>query len=316
MASTPDGQRPVRIGVLGLDASHAVSLTRLLNTPNRATPLAGRARVVAACPGPVSPDFPPSHERADAIVSAMRDELAIPLVESGEELADRVDALVITAADPRAHPALFGQVAASGTPTAIVKILSADADSAREMVELANRHQAPLFAASPHRFGLIDQPGFAAAAERLRGADVQGRMPAAPPISAFTWYGAHLIDLLYAAMGPGCTEVTTATAGPDEDCLSAGVWADGRIGSIRGMADWPRGWKVDLHHDPQTPGDAPTISLDPTAGDRALLAGLASQLVEMTRTGRPPIDPAELVEVVRFAEAAEQSRVTGAPVSL
>lgn len=315
----PDPEKPVRppaslrLGVVGLDSSHAVSLTRFVNGGQGARGTSARARVVAACPGPISRDFAPSYSRAADVAATMRDELAVPFVRTPVEMFDRVDAFVITGADPRTHPYAFRQVASAGKPTAIVKILSADPDSAQEMVNRATREGIPLLAASPHRFSVARQVAVtdSDSSARIRGADVQGRMPAEPPLPATFWYGAHLIDLLFATLGAGCKAVTTTTPGDEQDWIITGVWEDGRVGVIRGMPSWPRRWKVDIHR-----YDGSTVSVDPTDGSGPLLAGFVEQLVEMARSGQPPVNPTQLVEVVRFAQAAECSRRTGTTIAL
>ena len=54
--------KPLRAGIIGLDTSHVVAFTRLLNAPSPKPELAG-VRVVAAYPGG-SPDIPSSRDRA------------------------------------------------------------------------------------------------------------------------------------------------------------------------------------------------------------------------------------------------------------
>ena len=52
---------PLKVGIIGLDTSHVVAFTKLLNNPKAKGDLAG-VRVVAAFPGG-SPDIPSSRDR-------------------------------------------------------------------------------------------------------------------------------------------------------------------------------------------------------------------------------------------------------------
>lgn len=299
--------RPVRIGLAGLDSSHAMTFTRLVNGTGDTDPVVPGGQVVAAWPGWASEDFAPSRDRLAAITDRVRGELGVALVDSLEELAACVDLILVTVADPRAHPTIFTGLAPAGKPIVLDKILAANTDSARTMITLAERYAVPLLAASSHRFG----PGMAAiTGAGWNGAYVQGRLPATPPVPAMFWYGAHLVDLLYAVLGAGCRQVTTTGGGPDSDTVVVGTWADGRIGVVRGIPDWPHTWELHLHR------DGCTTSVDPCAGTAPRHAGLLGQALAIARGTQVPVSMEELVEVVRFAEAAERSRVTGEAVLL
>ena len=45
-------------------------------------------------------------------------------------------------------------------------------------------------------------------------------------------YGIHAVEMLYALMGPGCKRVTNVVEKGAE--VVTGVWADGRVASVRG----------------------------------------------------------------------------------
>lgn len=246
----------------------------------------------------------------ETITAEVRDTLGVPVVDSLEDLVERTDLALVTAADPRSHPGLFARIAPAGKPVFVTKLLCADASSANAMAELADHHQVPLLCASPHRFTSALVHAVAADRSDTTGADVHGRMPPEPPLPPVFWYGAHLADMLYAVLGPGCRQVTTVGGGNGGDTVVVGAWSDGRIGVLRGSPNWPYTWTVRIHR------DGHTEMVDPLDGPEPRHSGVLKQVLAMGRTGVSPVALAEMVEVVRFMEAAEQSRVSGSAVAL
>src|SRR5688500_10103560 len=100
-AQQPAGSATIRIGLIGLDTSHAGAFTQLLNDPARADHVPG-ARVVAAFKGG-SPDVEASATRVDKFTTELRDKWGIEIVGSIEELVKKVDAVMVTSVDGRTH---------------------------------------------------------------------------------------------------------------------------------------------------------------------------------------------------------------------
>ena len=99
---------PMRVGLIGLDTSHVVEFTALLNDPARAEHVPG-ARVVAAFRGG-SPDVQASATRIDKFTSELRDRWKVELVATIPELVSKVDAVMITSVDGRTHLPQLRQV--------------------------------------------------------------------------------------------------------------------------------------------------------------------------------------------------------------
>src|SRR5689334_16647987 len=110
---------PIRIGLLGLDMSHAPEFTRRINDPAHPEHVPG-ARVTAAWPGG-SLDFELSHTRVEKFTAEVRDRYNVAILESPEAVAEHVDVILITAADGRAHRPLFDRIAPFGKPAFIEK---------------------------------------------------------------------------------------------------------------------------------------------------------------------------------------------------
>src|ERR671929_142882 len=68
---------------------------------------------------------------------------------------------------------------------------------------------------------------------KVLGCDVYGGCPTEPHHAELYWHAVHGIETLYTIMGPGCESVR-CTSTPYAESIT-GVWADGRVGTYRGI---------------------------------------------------------------------------------
>ena len=85
--------KPLRAGIIGLDTSHVVAFTKLLNAPNPKPEVAG-VRVVAAYPGG-SPDITSSRDRVAGYTKELHDKFGVTIVGSIDELLAKVDVVLL-----------------------------------------------------------------------------------------------------------------------------------------------------------------------------------------------------------------------------
>src|SRR5262245_39241349 len=98
-AAGDEPKKPLRAGIIGLDTSHVVAFTKLLNDPNAKGNLAG-VRVVAAYPGG-SPDIPASRDRVAGYTKELRDKYGVEIVSSIDALLPKVDVVLLESVDGR-----------------------------------------------------------------------------------------------------------------------------------------------------------------------------------------------------------------------
>src|SRR5207248_3224109 len=110
-------------------------------------------------------------------------------------------------------------------------------------------------------------------------------------------YGIHAVEILYTLMGPGCQRVTCMHE-KDVDVVT-GQWKDGRVAGVRGI----RSGKSDYGCVAFTEKGVQTVPI----GTRYIYRELLKKIVQMFETGKPPLDPAAIVEIVGFIEAAYKS---------
>src|SRR3982750_931903 len=91
----------LRIGMIGLDTSHATAFTELLNNPNSKNHVAG-GKVVAAFKGG-SPDIESSASRVEGYTKQLEEKYGVKIVGTIEELCQQVDAILLESVDGRPH---------------------------------------------------------------------------------------------------------------------------------------------------------------------------------------------------------------------
>src|SRR5258706_16012818 len=80
---------PLKIGIVGLDPSHVIAFTQLLNDPKGASAIPG-ARVVCAFKGG-SPDIEASASRVEGFTTSLKEKWGVEIVDSIETLCSKVD---------------------------------------------------------------------------------------------------------------------------------------------------------------------------------------------------------------------------------
>ncbi len=293
---------PLRIGLIGLDTSHVVSLARILNSP-AVSPFPG-VRITVGWPGG-SDDFPPSRERVEGFTSELRERHGVSIVDSPEAVADGCDLVFITSVDGRVHLEQYRRIASCGRPVFIDKPFTTSLADAREIVRLADSVGAVVASCSLLRFAGELPAALASGRDDIAGCDARGPMGEQPTQPGLFWYGCHGVELLVAAMGPGCREVRCVRT-DGHDLLTA-LWGDGRIASYHGLRGVTAKFGMVLHR------RSGTQPLDLYAG-RPWEEALVAALLQTLPRNRHLVPPAEMLEVVAIIEAANRSRERhGAP---
>ena len=290
----PWATKDLRAGIIGTDTSHVPAYTGLF-----AKHPEWRIKVAAAFPGG-SPDVKASAERVEQFAKTINEKYGVELVPSIEALLAKVDVVLIESVDGRPHLEQARPVFRARKRLFIDKPFAGSLKDAREIVRLSQESGTPFFSCSCARF----QPEV----WRLRSdagvgkvSKVQGSSPLSfePHHPDLFWYGIHGVEALFTVMGPGCVSVSRKAEG-DLD-WTTGRWEDGRIGIFRGVkkGDYKPVVKVwGEKGEYETPGG---FNYD----------GLVRTMAEFFQTGRPPIDPAETLEIVEFMTAAQLSKDRG-----
>lgn len=293
----------LRIGMIGLDTSHVVAFTKLLNDKNDPEHIAG-GKVMVAFPGG-STELSVSYNRVEGYVARLRDEFGVEMVDSPAEVAERCDAVLLESVDGRQHLSQFEEIARFGKPVFIDKPFTTSSVEAKRIFALAEQHGTPVFSSSSLRYaaGIADL----ARDEKVLGCVAHGPNAILPDFPGMFWYGIHTAEILFSMMGTGCREVRVGTTeGAD---VAVGIWQDDRIGVLYGGRLGKVVFSATVFTDK---GTRYAESAKSPSGYSLLL----QKIMEFFKTGKSPIPQAETLEIIRFLEAANESKETGSPVTL
>ncbi len=294
--------KEIRVGIIGLDTSHATAFTKMLNDAKAESDIA-HCRVVAAYPKG-SPDIVSSTERVPSYTKEVQAQ-GVEIVDSIEALLAKVDAVLLETNDGRPHLEQVLPVLKAGKPVFIDKPIAGSLTDAVAIFEAARKYKVPMFSSSSLRYSKNAQALRNGKLGKITGCDAYSPCSLEATHPDLYWYGIHGVETLFTVMGPGCDKVSRAST-PDFD-IALGVWTDGRLGTFRGIRKGGGGYGGTAFAEK---GVEPIGGYD---GYRPLLV----EIVKMFRTGVSPISEEETLEIYAFMEAADESkRQGGAPVTL
>ena len=297
---------PLKIGLVGLDTSHVIAFSQILNDPQHPQHIPG-ARTVAGFPG-ASDDFALSRDRVEDFTRKLREDFQLEILDSPEEVATQVDLLFISSVDGRAHRSFLERTAPYRKPTFIDKPFALSTADAEAMVDLAAREGFPLMSCSSLRFSETFQEALGDDAQgELVGVDAFGPMAIEPTQPGWFWYGCHAVEMIVAAMGPGCRRVQ-GFSNDDFDVLIA-EWSDGRVATVRGIRRGHHSFGVTLHR------EQGARFVDAYAG-RPPYADMLEAILGSLPHGKSAVPADEMLLAVRLMEAGNTSREAGTVVTL
>lgn len=289
----------LRVGIIGLDTSHAIAFTKELNSP-QARPDVANCRVVAAYPKG-SPDIESSTTRVPGYIEQIK-ALDVEIVDSIEELLKRVDCVLLETNDGRPHLEQALPVFQAGKPVFIDKPLAGSLADCIALFAAAKKYDCPMFCSSSLRYGAATQAARAGKYGKVTHCETTSPASLEKTHPDLYWYGIHGCESLFTVLGPGCESVVRGQT-DDGQIEVTGNWSGGRTGVFRESKGY--GGKVVTAEGEQPVGQS--------EGYRPLIV----EIVKFFRTKQVPIQPAETIELYAFMEAADESkRQGGAAVKL
>lgn len=285
-----------RVGVIGLDTSHSIEFTKLLNSADVEMKFHGY-KVVAAFPYG-SRDIESASSRIPGYIEEI-EKMGVEITGSIADLLKRTDVILLETNDGRLHLQQALQVIKAGKPLFIDKPIAASLKDAILIYETAERYKVPVFSSSALRFIEGVQNIVKGKIGKVIGADTFSPAYIEKTHPDLSWYGIHGIEMLFAVMGGGCKSVTRIHT--DDTDVAVGIWPDGRIGTFRGMRSGQKDFGGTAF------GEKEIRSLGKFDGYRHLL----SQITSFFETGISPVNKNETLEIIAFVEAADESKLRG-----
>ncbi len=291
---TPD---TLRLGMIGLDTSHVIAFTRIINDPSSPGHVSG-GKVIAAYKGG-SPDVESSYMRVDKFTKQLADEFGVEIVESIEGLCRKVDAILLESVDGRPHLEQARIVIKAGKPLFIDKPMAGSLRDVIEIFRLAHEAGVPCFSSSSLRYYDSLQQLKTQNIGQLKGAISFGPCSLEPHHPDLFWYGVHPTEALFTVMGIGCKSVSrTFTEHTD---VVSGVWSNGNTGVVYGLRTGHARYKVTLFG---------TKGIAEQDGGGSYVP-LVNEIMKFFQTGQAPVSARETVELFAFMEGADISKANG-----
>lgn len=287
----------VKVGIIGLDTSHSPAFTKILNAAGTGF------RVTHAYPHG-SRDIESSVSRIPRYTEELKG-LGVSIADSLEAMLPQVDAVLLETNDGRRHLEQAEVVFKAGKKMFIDKPMAASLEDVIRIFDLAEQYRIPTFSASSLRFAPSTMAVRGGKIGQVTGADVYSPCTLEKTHPDLFWYGIHGVESLFTVMGTGCQTVRRIhREGMD---IVIGEWADGRIGTFRGIRDGKTGYGGTAFG---TEGIAP-------AGVYEGYEPLVQEIMQFFKTDKSPIPQEETIEIFAFMAAADESKKKGGkPVSV
>ncbi len=294
----------LKIGMVGLDTSHCTAFAELLHDENNKYHVNG-GRITVGYPGG-SEEFSNSINRVEEYTSTLKEKYGVRIVDTVEEAAEEVDAVLLESVDGRQHLEQFRKLAPFGKPVFIDKPFATGADDARRILELSEKHGSPIFSCSAIRYasGVSELKPAGGAI----GCDTYGPVSILEDYPGYFWYGIHCADMLFSKMGTGCVEVNVYNAETAD--VITGKWDGGRIGSIygyriKGVGEFGC-----------TVFGAEGLMGGVAKWDPPFYAFLLKEIIGFFNSGVSPVSGREMLEITAFLESANISREKGGAAAI
>lgn len=292
-----DGEtdRPIRVGLVGVNTSHAGAFARILND-DEAVP---GARLAWVWGGRLRADQP------DARTLAERHHIGVVVSEPTQLLAETDLVLVVDDSGQGAtHVPLARPFVKAGVPTFVDKPMSTDLAEAATLFRLAEETGTPVTSSSALRFAKEIE------ADRERIAAL-GPLSSVVSVGPGEWYyyGVHAVEQLFAAIGPGVEWVRRMTW-PDRDVAVLSYRDGGPTAVVETLRDAKYCFHLTLY-------GREGLHAVRVEDSTAFYTRQVAAAVAMARTGRPPVAPEETLELLAVLRAGVLSAERdGAPVGV
>lgn len=283
----------IKVGIIGLDTSHAIAFTKELNSATAKEDVSN-CRVVAAYPKG-SPDIESSTSRVPKYIEDVKG-MGVEIVDSIDELLKRVDCVLLETNDGRPHLEQALPVFKAGKPVFIDKPLAGSLADCIALFAAAKKYNCPMFCSSSLRYGKSTQAARAGEFGKVTRCETTSPCSLEKTHPDLFWYGIHGCESLYAVLGPGCETVTRGKTAEGQIEVT-GTWKGGRTGVFREAKGYG--------------GIAKTEKGDQEVGKYETYRPLVVQIVKMFRTKQVPIAADETIELYAFMEAADESKRQG-----
>jgi predicted dehydrogenase len=286
----------IRVAIIGLDTSHAIEFSQRMQASDcPADQKVGGLRAVSCL------RFETPFQNQEGLNNRQKqlEAWGIKVTTKFEEAVADCDALMIEINDPAFHLEYFTRCASLGKRIFLDKPLADTTANGKKICDLIQSKKLSVFSASSLRF----VPSFLNVCSQMPAplfAHAYGPLGKAPAGSGIVWYGVHSFELLQRAMGCGARSVTVKKDDAGVTCIVR--YADNRRGIVE-LSEGAWVWGGELRTmDKSIPF---VVNMDYAYRD------LLREVEKFFRTGVPPVEMADTLEVMALLDAARRSNDSG-----
>ena len=291
-------QEVFRLGIIGLDTSHSVRFSELLNAKDSDDPIVRRFEVVAAYPYGTT-TIESAASRIPKYIQEVQ-QYGVKVVDSIQEVLDQVDGVFIETNDGRLHLEQAIEVFKSGKKVFIDKPMGATLGETIAIFKMAEKYGVKTFSSSALRFSKQNQDLNAGVFGEVWGADCFSPHSPEATHPDFGYYGIHGVEMLYTVMGTGCEKVSRVHN--DSGDIVTGAWDGGRLGTFRALVGGPYIYGGNAFFK-----KGPAVPVGGYEGYKPLL----DAILTFFDTGVLPVTPEETIEIFAFMKASNMSLERG-----
>ena len=284
-----------KIAMIGLDTSHTVAFTKLIQGTEPDEKIVDGMRVVNAFRFPSAFQTEEGQDERQATL----EDLGVTIMPTIEEAVEGMDAIFLEINDPALHLKYFEEVVKFGLPVFIDKPLAANVTEGRRIQELAEENNIPVWSASSLRFIPLLVKAQETVTDPIIG-HTFGALGKAAAGSDLIWYGVHAVEMLIAGLGTG---VKSVRAIEDDSGITMIIqYTDNRHGVVECLRGFYRyGGRIQSENEMEF--------FDSSTGSPYL--ALMTALHDFVCNGVVPVPLSEAHEILAVLETGERSLASG-----
>ena len=284
------------LGVIGLDTSHTIAFTRLIQGEDDSEQAVRGLRIRRCMRFPSPFQSEPDQDKRQAQLEQWGVEVSTSLDDTVRD----VDGILLELNDPAMHLHYVRRIADLGKPVFLDKPLAANLDEGRQIVALAADRNLPLWSSSSLRFlDTLDEARKAVGNPEF--GSFFGALGKAAAGSDLIWYGVHTVEMQVAAMGTGAASVRAHQ--DSRGIVQTVQYADGR----RAVTECNQG----AYFYGGRLQSKDTVRHFDSCSSESLYVNLLTRIRAFFLTGTVPVPLAETLEVQAILDAGERSLASG-----
>lgn len=289
----------MKLGIIGLDSSHATAFTELLHNKEHPYYIEG-ATIIGAYAGG-SDDLAISRNRIKEMTETMEKTYHVPLFKQLDDLMQVCDAVLITSVDARKRLATLREIIHYGKPIFIDKPLALTFDDAKEINNLSCKYGTAIMTSSALRFATaLTAVMEANKDEKIISVDCYGPLDFVDGIPGYFWYGIHTVEMLQTIMKKKGNVINRLQTEGSE--IVTVTYEGGMTATIRGLKTGMASFGGTVFFENKS------VTFQVKSEDKPFYASLLESIVTFFQTGRSEVTMEESLQVIHLIEQVHQSK--------